>query len=153
MASFWVFPFFGACGAGFMDLGSDTKELFQLAKIRSGGGSMGGIEMGWEPIFSRNMGTIFFSVGWCWIFSWYTHIYINIYIVCIQKFMSVYISICIIRSYLHFGSWRIPLRFFFSGTFSPIGDEVSPRWCFMSSLQALRLGPTQVAPKISSASR
>lgn len=30
--------------AGFMDLGSDTKELFQLAKIRSGGDVVGGFE-------------------------------------------------------------------------------------------------------------
>ena len=42
--------------AGFMDLGSDTKELFQLAKIRSGGGSMGGTKNG--------LGTLFFPEIW-----------------------------------------------------------------------------------------
>ena len=64
--------------AGFMDLGSDTKELFQLAKIRSGGGSMGGTKNG--------LGTFFFPEIWgryffflCWmvldIFMVYTYIY------------------------------------------------------------------------------
>lgn len=117
-----------------MDLGSDTKELFQLAKIRSGGHGC----CGW--ILEKERGELFSNTGkvvfWCWegvgLFQGtYIYIYlINYYCIrwCIYFHVHVFVFVCIILSYLHFGTSRIPLRFF------PIGMWFHRSFVFKRSL-------------------
>lgn len=86
---------------------------------------------GWTFFKYREGG--FFDVGKVLDFS-RVHIYIYIYLInyyciwCIYFHVYVFVFVCIILSYLHFGTSRIPLRFF------PHRDVVSPQFCVQTEL-------------------
>lgn len=86
---------------------------------------------GWTFFKYREGG--FLMLGRCWTFPGYIYIYIyliNYYCIrwCIYFHVHVFVFVCIILSYLHFGTSRIPLRFF------PIGMWFHRSFVFKRSL-------------------